>query len=329
MQIQQCSNLSFIKFPKKLYSIGRQSFSGCSGLKEIKLPDNVAYIGNSAFESCAQLETVFLSDKLRDIGTSAFKRCSQLRTVTFPESLKNIETMAFRNCPSLQDIKIPDGTKVAYAAFDESSFSNDSSIEKHNNFAHSNNKLNSFNLLGAWSVEFSDSYLTIAFRDGNVVEAKSKGKSDYYVNTQRGTYSMNNNIIAVNTEDGEKITLYVKENSLYVGNTRLAKGDLVGSEYFAPAGTRESASDIDDNVTNKLLRREKEIRSAVDELARLEESPSLSANEILKIQLLKQTIVRNYDEALNIAKQSGDKDLVREYERRRNKTVRALQMMKR
>ena len=134
---------------------------------------------------------------------------------------------------------------------------------------------------------------------------------------------MNNNIIAVNTEDGEKITLYVKENSLYVGNTRLAKGDLVGSEYFAPAGTRESASDIDDNVTNKLLRREKEIRSAVDELARLEESPSLSANEILKIQLLKQTIVRNYDEALNIAKQSGDKDLVREYERRRNKTVRA------
>ena len=45
--------------------------------------------------------------------------------------------------------------------------------------------------------------------------------------------------------------------------------------------------------------------------------------------MLKQTIVRNYDEALNIAKQSGDKDLAREYERRRDKTVRALQMMKR
>ena len=44
---------------------------------------------------------------------------------------------------------------------------------------------------------------------------------------------------------------------------------------------------------------------------------------------MKQTIVRNYDEALNIAKQSGDKDLTREYERRRDKTVRALQMMKR
>ena len=323
--------MSFVRFPKNLYSIGRQSFSGCRGLKEIKLPDNVAYIGNSAFESCAQLETVFLSDKLRDIGISAFKSCSQLRTVIFPKLLKNIETMAFRDCPSLRNVKIPDGAMVEYAAFDESLFSNDSSIEKHNNFAQSDNIQNTFNLLGAWSVEFPDSYLTIAFRDGNVVEAKSKGKSDYHVNTQRGTYSMNNNIIAVNTEDGEKITLYVKENSLYAGNTKLVKGDLVGSEYFAPAGIREAASDIDedDNVTNKLLRREKEIRSAVDELARLEESPSLSANEILKIQLLKQTIVRNYDEALNIAKQSGDKDLTREYERRRDKTVRALQMMKR
>lgn len=85
----------------------------------------------------------------------------------------------------------------------------------------------------------------------------------------------------------------------------------------------------DDNLTNRLLQKEKEIRSAVDELTRLEESPSLSANEILKIQLLKQTIVRNYDEALDIAKQSGDKDLAREYERRRDKTVRALQMLKR
>ena len=78
-----------------------------------------------------------------------------------------------------------------------------------------------------------------------------------------------------------------------------------------------------------ILQREKEIRSAVDELARLGDSPSLSVNEVLKIQLLKQTIVRNYDEALNIAQQTGDKDLVREYERRRDKTVRALQMMKR
>jgi hypothetical protein len=96
------------------------------------------------------------------------------------------------------------------------------------------------------------------------------------------------------------------------------------NEYLSSDGNRE-----DDNLTNRLLQKEKEIRSAIDELARLEESPSLSANEILKIQLLKQTIVRNYDEALNIAKQSGDKDLAREYERRRDKTVRALQMMKR
>ena len=96
------------------------------------------------------------------------------------------------------------------------------------------------------------------------------------------------------------------------------------NEYLSSDGNRE-----DDNLTNRLLQKEKEIRSAIDELARLEESPSLSANEILKIQLLKQTIVRNYDEALNIAKQSGDKDLAREYERRRDKTVRALQMIER
>lgn len=323
-----CHKLINIDIPKGVTIIDDEAFSGCEKMVLSKLHDGLIKIGNSAFSKCQNI-TFDLPKTVSEIGEDAFVECINIVSITIPDNITEIKAGTFAYCPSLQDIKIPDGTKVAYAAFDESSFSNDSSIEKHNNFAHSNNKLNSFNLLGAWSVEFSDSYLTIAFRDGNVVEAKSKGKSDYYVNTQRGTYSMNNNIIAVNTEDGEKITLYVKENSLYVGNTRLAKGDLVGSEYFAPAGTRESASDIDDNVTNKLLRREKEIRSAVDELARLEESPSLSANEILKIQLLKQTIVRNYDEALNIAKQSGDKDLVREYERRRNKTVRALQMMKR
>lgn len=323
-----CHKLINIDIPKGVTIIDDEAFSGCEKMVLSKLHDGLIKIGNSAFSKCQNI-TFDLPKTVSEIGEDAFVECINIVSITIPDNITEIKAGTFKLCPSLQDIKIPDGTKVAYAAFDESSFSNDSSIEKHNNFAHSNNKLNSFNLLGAWSVEFPDSYLTIAFRDGNVVEAKSKGKSDYYVNTQRGTYSMNNNIIAVNTEDGEKITLYVKENSLYVGNTRLAKGDLVGSEYFAPAGTRESASDIDDNVTNKLLRREKEIRSAVDELARLEESPSLSANEILKIQLLKQTIVRNYDEALNIAKQSGDKDLVREYERRRNKTVRALQMMKR
>lgn len=323
-----CHKLINIDIPKGVTIIDDEAFSGCEKMVLSKLHDGLIKIGNSAFSKCQNI-TFDLPKTVSEIGEDAFVECINIVSITIPDNITEIKAGTFLDCPSLQDIKIPDGTKVAYAAFDESSFSNDSSIEKHNNFAHSNNKLNSFNLLGAWSVEFPDSYLTIAFRDGNVVEAKSKGKSDYYVNTQRGTYSMNNNIIAVNTEDGEKITLYVKENSLYVGNTRLAKGDLVGSEYFAPAGTREFASDIDDNVTNKLLRREKEIRSAVDELARLEESPSLSANEILKIQLLKQTIVRNYDEALNIAKQSGDKDLVREYERRRNKTVRALQMMKR
>ena len=51
------------------------------------------------------------------------------------------------------------------------------------------------------------------------------------------------------------------------------------NEYLSSDGNRE-----DDNLTNRLLQKEKEIRSAIDELARLEESPSLSANEILKIQ---------------------------------------------
>ena len=113
----------------------------------------------------------------------------------------------------------------------------------------------------------------------------------------------------------------ISEDGNYI-NDEITKN--MDNEYFSSDGNRE-----DDNLTNRLLQKEKEIRSAIDELARLEESPSLSANEILKIQLLKQTIVRNYDEALNIAKQSGDKDLAREYERRRDKTVRALQMMKR
>ena len=126
---------------------------------------------------------------------------------------------------------------------------------------------------------------------------------------------------------GNKYQVY--ENGYQISERGYAYNNEMINSVDSEYSTSNEEMNIDDELTMKLLQKEKEIRSAVDELARLEESPSLSANEILKIQLLKQTIVRNYDEALNIAKQSGDKDLAREYERRRNKTVRALQMMKR
>ena len=126
---------------------------------------------------------------------------------------------------------------------------------------------------------------------------------------------------------GNKYQVY--ENGYQISERGYAYNNEMINSVDSEYSTSNEEMNIDDELTMKLLQREKEIRSAVDELARLGDSPSLSVNEVLKIQLLKQTIVRNYDEALNIAQQTGDKDLVREYERRRDKTVRALQMMKR
>jgi len=249
-----CTNLTSITFPKRLYSIGKQSFSGCQNLKNIKLSENIVYIGDYAFDSCFQLETVVLSNNLKTIGNSAFAKCKSLKDINFPESLERIDYRAFEDCTSLKNVIISNKTLVTQNAFDNCPISakDTPKIEKQRN----NNQINNspiFNLLGAWSIELEKSYLTVIFKNNNIIEAKSKGKSDYYVNTQLGNYSINSNIININTEDNEKITLHVKDNALYVGNTKFIKGDLVGDGSFAPAGTgfERKANDLEARVDSE------------------------------------------------------------------------------
>lgn len=79
------------------------------------------------------------------------------------------------------------------------------------------------------------------------------------------------------------------------------------------------------DLTIKLLNVENELREAVDELAELYREGG--GNTGLSGVALKQRIVILYQRAVEIARATGDESLVREYERRKEKSISAMKMM--
>lgn len=79
------------------------------------------------------------------------------------------------------------------------------------------------------------------------------------------------------------------------------------------------------DLTMKLLNVENELRETVDELAELYRERG--GNTGLSGVALKQRIVILYQRAVEIARATGDESLVREYERRKEKSISAMQMM--
>ena len=79
---------------------------------------------------------------------------------------------------------------------------------------------------------------------------------------------------------GNKYQVY--ENGYQISERGYAYNNEMINSVDSEYSTSNEEMNIDDELTMKLLQREKEIRSAVDELARLGDSPSLSVNEVLK-----------------------------------------------
>ena len=55
----ECTNLTSVKLPESLITIGGNAFSYCKKLITITIPTSVTNIGNSAFSSCSSLEKVY------------------------------------------------------------------------------------------------------------------------------------------------------------------------------------------------------------------------------------------------------------------------------
>lgn len=139
MAFLECYDLSSVKIPSSVKSIGGWAFYGCKNLKKVEyasieslcsirfkddysnpltsahhlyingseitklvIPNTVTEISNYAFSGCTCLtSSVAIPKSVTSIGDGAFKNCMNLTSITIPNSVTEIGGNAFRDCISL------------------------------------------------------------------------------------------------------------------------------------------------------------------------------------------------------------------------------------
>lgn len=114
-------NLTAIKLPSNLKTIGNEAFLGCSSVTQITIPASVTAIGNYAFAYCDGITEVVIPKNVASLGSNAFSDCASLTKVTFAKDSKltQVGHYAFADCPSLTTVdycaKMDNWTKIVFA----------------------------------------------------------------------------------------------------------------------------------------------------------------------------------------------------------------------
>ena len=98
---QVYGNLTEIKMPNSIVSIGYRAFYDCSSLTKVTMSDNLINIGDSAFNSCNSLTSIEIPDGVTSIGSLVFAHCDELTSIVIGNNVTNINTNAFYNCINL------------------------------------------------------------------------------------------------------------------------------------------------------------------------------------------------------------------------------------
>ena len=148
------SEVTSVKIPSGVTSIGNSAFGGCTSLASVTIPDSVTSIGNNAFMQCASLANITIPDSVTSIRDGAFGGCKSLASInvseksenyssvdgilfnknitklirypsaktiseySVPNSVMSIGNSAFSGCTNLASITIPDSvTSIGDGAF--------------------------------------------------------------------------------------------------------------------------------------------------------------------------------------------------------------------
>ncbi|MBR6655789.1 MAG: leucine-rich repeat domain-containing protein [Alistipes sp.] len=121
------SQMSSIKFPKSIETIGVDAFAGCEGLSKVDVEDigawcKIVFDGETANPLSlagtlyinGQKATTLSLEGVSGISSRAFIRCSSIQTVV-AEDIIRIYDEAFRGCTSLTKVTLGENTKDIYA----------------------------------------------------------------------------------------------------------------------------------------------------------------------------------------------------------------------
>lgn len=109
--------LTGVKFPDGLATIGAMAFLHGEQLTDLVIPDSVTAIGKSAFVSCVNVTNLTLGKGLQTVGEAAFTGLGKLTAVSLPATATNIGPGAFGYCTALTDIAVSDDNP-AYKSVD-------------------------------------------------------------------------------------------------------------------------------------------------------------------------------------------------------------------
>ena len=102
------AELTMIRLPSTLLSIGDSSFRGCSNLEMVMMQEGLENIERFAFYDCDTITAITIPSSVSTIGERAFSNCDAVTSITLQEGLKKIEYSAFRDNRSLLTMKVPD-----------------------------------------------------------------------------------------------------------------------------------------------------------------------------------------------------------------------------
>ncbi|MBE7076728.1 MAG: leucine-rich repeat domain-containing protein, partial [Clostridiales bacterium] len=111
--LKNCPEVTHVKLPDTLTTLGSGAFFGCTKLTDIDLSETqLTSIGGQAFYQCTSLESIVIPETVTTIGGSIFAKCTSLKTCVLPTGLKGMLYATFSDCTSLESITIPEGINI-------------------------------------------------------------------------------------------------------------------------------------------------------------------------------------------------------------------------
>lgn len=95
----ECGDLTSIKIPDSITSIGIESFWECIGLTNITIPNRVMSIGEKAFCRCVNLRNILIPSSVTSIGDEAFSCCCNLSSIVVEKN--NVTYDSRNNCNAI------------------------------------------------------------------------------------------------------------------------------------------------------------------------------------------------------------------------------------